>query len=70
MSAPTTNRSALWPLAFANFVVGVGVFVVIGVLAPITRDLGMSKAESGWAMGAYALAYADANAEMFRITQP
>ena len=58
MSAPTTNRSALWPLAFANFVVGVGVFVVIGVLAPITRDLGMSKAESGWAMGAYALAYA------------
>lgn len=52
------NRGALAPLAFANFVVGVGVFVVVGVLAPMTRDLGLSKAESGWAMGAYALSYA------------
>ena len=51
-------RGALLPLAFANFVIGVGVFVVIGVLAPITRDLDLSKAQSGWAMGAYALAYA------------
>ena len=58
MSAPPTNRSALAPLAFANFVVGVGAFVVVGVLAPITRDLDLSKAESGWAMGAYALSYA------------
>ena len=45
-------------LSAANFVIGMGAFLVIGALGPIGRDLGMTPAEAGWVMTSYALAYA------------
>ena len=45
-------------LSAANFVVGMGAFVVIGALGPLARDLGMTASRAGWVMTAYALAYA------------
>ncbi|GIT89799.1 MFS transporter [Jannaschia pagri] len=45
-------------LSTGNFVIGVGGFLVIGALAPMARDLGLSAAQAGWIMTTYALAYA------------
>jgi DHA1 family inner membrane transport protein len=45
-------------LAFANFAIGVGAFVVIGVLSPIASGLELTHAEAGMVMSVYALAYA------------
>ena len=51
-------KRILLPLAFVNFTIGAGAFLVIALLAPISQSLSMSKAQAGWVMGAYALAYA------------
>ena len=51
-------RRVLIPLAFVNFTVGVGAFVPISLLAPLSQSLSLSKAQAGWVMGVYALAYA------------
>lgn len=45
-------------LSAANFVIGMGAFVLIGMLTPIGDSLGMSAARTGWIMTTYALAYA------------
>ena len=45
-------------LAAANFIIGIGAFVVIGALVPITEGLGISAARGGWMMTTYAIAYA------------
>jgi DHA1 family inner membrane transport protein len=45
-------------LAAGNFAIGMGAFVVIGVLAPLSEDLGLSKTQAGLAMTVYAVAYA------------
>lgn len=50
---------ALIPLlSAANFAIGMGAFVVIGVLEPIARDYGIGAAAAGQAMTVYAVAYA------------
>ncbi len=46
------------PLAFINFAVGAGAFLVIGMLSPLAQLLSMSKVQAGWVMSAYALGYA------------
>lgn len=51
-------KRILLPLAFVNFTIGAGAFLVIALLAPLSQALSMSKAQAGWVMGAYALAYA------------
>ncbi|PWJ22409.1 MFS transporter [Jannaschia seohaensis] len=51
-------RGLLPVLAGANFVIGAGAFLVIGALAPISRDLGLTPAQAGWILTTYALAYA------------
>jgi predicted MFS family arabinose efflux permease len=51
-------RRVLLPLAFVNFTVGVGAFVPISLLAPLSQSLSLTKAQAGWVMGVYALAYA------------
>ncbi len=56
--APAPPKRILLPLAFVNFTIGAGAFLVIALLAPISQALSMSKAQAGWVMGAYALAYA------------
>lgn len=45
-------------LALGNFVVGMGVFVVIGIVTPIAEGLGISKADAGMVLTSYAIAYA------------
>ncbi len=57
-SAERAGRTLLWVLALANFAVGMGAFVVVGVISPIATGLQISAAQAGWAMTAYAAVYA------------
>ena len=52
------NRALIPVLSAANFVIGMGAFVLIGMLTPISDGLGLSPARTGWIMTTYALAYA------------
>ncbi len=45
-------------LALGNFVVGMGVFVVIGIVSPIAEALSVSPADAGILITSYAVAYA------------
>lgn len=45
-------------LAVGNFAVGVGAFIVIGILSSIAAGIGVSKADAGIILTAYAAAYA------------
>ena len=50
--------SLLSLLALGNFVVGMGVFVVIGIVSPIAEALSVSAADAGILITSYAVAYA------------
>ncbi len=52
------QRSLLWLLAYGNFVIGMGAFIVIGILTPIAEGLGVTIASAGLIMTVYAAAYA------------
>lgn len=58
LATPKTDRTLIPILSAANFVIGMGAFVVVGLLDPLAADFGMSTAQAGWVMTAYALAYA------------
>lgn len=58
MTATPSARPVLLLMAFANFVVGMGAFVVVGVLTPVAEAFALSKAAAGWMLTGYALAYA------------
>ncbi|MGH6938029.1 MFS transporter [Hypericibacter sp.] len=45
-------------LAFGNFIVGMGAFVIVGIISPIADGLGIAKADAGVVLTTYALAYA------------
>ena len=45
-------------LALGNFVVGMGVFVVIGIVSPLAQALNVSEADAGIIITSYAIAYA------------
>lgn len=51
------NRK-LWLLTAGDLVIGSGSQMVVGILNPITRDLGISLAQAGTLTTAYALAFA------------
>lgn len=55
-------------LSAANFVIGMGAFLVIGVLGPLSRDLGLEAARAGWVMTSYALAYAALSPVLVSVT--
>ena len=55
---PSTTPFFLPTLAAANFAVGVGSFITIGILTPMSADLNMTAAEAGFVMTIYAIAYA------------
>jgi DHA1 family inner membrane transport protein len=59
MNASTTRQ--LWLLALANFVIGMGAFVVIGVLSPLAQAFGVSRSQAGALMSVYAATYAVAS---------
>lgn len=54
----SSPRTVIAILSTANFVTGIGAFVIVGLLNPLAADLGMSAAQAGWIMVVYALAYA------------
>lgn len=54
----TTDPLVVPILSLSNFVIGMGAFVVIGMLIPIAEDLEISTAGAGWIMTSYAIAYA------------
>ncbi|MFO1208343.1 MAG: MFS transporter [Amaricoccus sp.] len=45
-------------LSAGNFVIGMGAFVIFGILGPMAADLGISNGEAGHVLTVYALAYA------------
>ena len=45
-------------LSAGNFVIGMGAFVVIGILAPVSEGLSVTAADAGLLLTVYALAYA------------
>ncbi|MEL6678344.1 MAG: MFS transporter [Pseudomonadota bacterium] len=45
-------------LSAGNFAIGMGAFVVIGLLNPLAEAFDLSPAEAGWVMTSYAIAYA------------
>jgi predicted MFS family arabinose efflux permease len=53
-----TNARLIPVLSAGNFAIGMGAFVVIGILTPIADGLGLTKAEAGMVMTAYAAGYA------------
>ncbi len=55
------DRRLLLVLSFGNFVMGVGAFVIIGILSPIASAFAISKAEAGLFLTAYAVTYAVAS---------
>jgi len=56
---PSGPPAGLLPtLAFANFAIGIGAFVVIGLLSPIEANLVLTHSEAGMVMSIYAAAYA------------
>lgn len=57
-SARRDESLLFWTLAFGNFIIGMGVFVVIGIISPIAEGLGVAKADAGIILTAYAFAYA------------
>ncbi len=60
--ADTATRAKLPPLltllAVGNFVVGIGAFVIIGILSAIAGGIGVSEADAGIVLTVYAAAYA------------
>ncbi len=53
-----TNHKWLVPILSAgNFAIGMGAFVVIGMLNPLADGLGVGPAEAGWIMTVYAITY-------------
>lgn len=58
----------LYLLAFANFVVGMGAFVVIGVLTPVASSFGITRSAAGGLMSIYAIVYAVASPILVALT--
>ncbi len=55
-------------LALANFVIGMGAFVVVGILTPFAADMEVSATTAGWLMTAYALVYAVVSPPLVAVT--
>jgi predicted MFS family arabinose efflux permease len=55
-------------LSAGNFVIGMGAFVVIGMLGPMAASFGVAPAEAGLALTVYALAYALASPAVVAAT--
>lgn len=66
MTASTTRQ--LWLLALANFAIGMGAFVVVGVLSPVAQAFGIDRAHAGALMSVYAATYAVASPLLIAAT--
>lgn len=66
MTEPASTGAAGSPLvlpvlALANFAAGMGAFVIIGILDPLSEGFGLSSAQAGWVLTTFAIAYAIAS---------
>lgn len=55
---PTAAKRLIQTFCLGNFAVGMGAFLVIGILSPMAAALGLSAPEGAMLMTAYAFAYA------------
>ncbi len=51
-------RTVVWTLSASNFVIGMGAFVLIGLVSPMAEGLSLPASRIGAAMTTYAIAYA------------
>jgi len=58
MDTTPPDRLLIPTLSACNFIIGIGAFVIIGMLEPLGADLGRSPAQAGQLMTVYAVAYA------------
>lgn len=63
-----STASILWLLSLANFAVGMGAFVVIGILTPVAADLDISKAQAASLLTVYAVVYAVSSPLLVAVT--
>ncbi len=63
-----STRALLRLLAFANFVIGMGAFVVVGVLSPIAEAFSVSIGGAGRLMTIYGLIYAVSSPILVALT--
>ena len=71
MTAPLptlTPKGLLALLVLANFVIGMGAFVVVGILTPFAAAMAVTPATAGWLLTAYALVYAVASPPLVALT--
>lgn len=55
-------------LSAANFIIGMGAFMVVGMLNPVGEDLGLSPSDAGRMMTIYALGYAVLSPVLVSVT--
>lgn len=58
MDTTPPDRLLIPALSACNFIIGIGAFVIIGMLEPLGADLGRSAPQAGQLMTIYAVAYA------------
>ena len=58
LQSPAKLPPLLTLLALGNFAVGIGAFIVIGILSSIAADIGVSESDAGIILTGYAVAYA------------
>ncbi len=59
VAAPSAEtRQVLLILSAGNFVIGMGAFIVIGLIEPVAASFSISPAEAGWLLTVYAISYA------------
>lgn len=68
MQSPPPDRLLIPILSACNFIIGMGAFVIIGLLAPLGADLGRTAAQAGQLMTVYAVAYAILSPLMVALT--
>ena len=64
----TSPNLTLCVLDFANFVVGIGAFVVIGVLTPISVAFQIDQGGASWVLTSYSLVYAFTSPILVAVT--
>lgn len=57
-AAGAVPRLLIAVLSVSNFVIGMGAFMIIGLLEPLSADLGVTAARAGAVLTTYAVAYA------------
>lgn len=69
MTEPQTLPPGLLPvLSLANFAIGMGAFVAVGILTPVAQGFGLTAPQAGWVMTVYALVYAVTSPLLVAVT--